>query len=122
MGIDSGTLDASADLATEEKQDEIIALLTPVSRTPVTFEDTSFVSGDSPAILDVNTALGENGREFIVINDGIGDFTVSISNDGAVFGNEHTMTNGETYGLDDLSVDSIRITHVADSAYRAVAI
>jgi len=90
--------------------------------TPETFEDTSFVSGDSPVTLDINTALGRNATEFTVINDGAGNFTVSISNDGAAFGDEHTMKNGETYSLDQISVDSIRITHVADSAYRVVVI
>jgi len=86
MGKDSGTLDSTGDLATETKQDDIIIALdgiTVVSRTPVTFRDTSFVSGDSPAVLDVNTALGQNGREFDVINDGAGSFTVSISNNSA---------------------------------------
>jgi len=94
----------------------------PVNRTPLTFKDTSFVSGDSPVTLDINTAYGVNGREFTIINDGAGDFTVSISNDGSVFGNEHTMKNGEVYTLEAISLDSIRITHVADSAYRAVAL
>ena len=90
--------------------------------TPKIFEDTSFVLGDSPATLDVNAALGRNATEFTVINDGAGDFTVSISNDGVAFGDEHTMKNGETYSIENISVDSIRITHVADSAYRVVAI
>jgi len=89
---------------------------------PQTFEDTSFVVGDSPATLDANTALGRNASEFTVINDGAGDFTVSISRDGAAFGDEHTMKNGETYSLANMSVDSIRITHVADSAYRVIVI
>ena len=90
--------------------------------TPKIFEDTSFVLEDSPATLDVNAALGRNATEFTVINDGAGDFTVSISNDGVAFGDEHTMKNGETYSIENISVDSIRITWVADSAYRVVAI
>lgn len=90
--------------------------------TPVTFEDTSFVVGDSPAILDINTSLGRNGTEFNVVNDGAGEFTVSISNDGISFGEEFTMKNDESYAIDTISIDSIRITHVADSAYRVVAI
>lgn len=96
--------------------------LIPRTDTPVTFEDTSFVSGDSPVTLDINTALGRNASEFTVKNDGAGNFTVSISNDGSSFGDEHTMKNGETYSLDIISVDSIRITHVSDSAYRTIAI
>jgi len=90
--------------------------------TPETYESTSFTSEDSPATLDFNTDLGRNATEFTVINDGAGDFTVSVLTTGAVFGDEHTMKNGETYSIDNISVDSLRITHVADSAYRAIAI
>lgn len=105
--------------------DQIVAgtdNLIPRVDTPATFEDTSFVVGDSPAILDVNTALGRNASEFSVINDGAGDFTVSISNDGVGFGDENTVKSGETYSLNRISVDSIRITHVADSSYRVVTL
>lgn len=96
--------------------------IAPVVRTPLIFRDTSFVVGDSPVVLDVNNVYGVNGREFTIINDGAGEFTVSISNDGSVFGNEHTMKNGEVYEKENISLDSIRITHVADSAYRVVAL
>ena len=90
--------------------------------TPKTFEDTSFVSGDSPATLDANTALGRDATEFTVLNDGAGDFTVSVFSDGAVFGDEHTVKNGETYSIDRIEVDSIRITHVSDSSYRVIVL
>lgn len=117
VGI-ADSMDMRIDPSTSQGTDNLI----PRSSTPVTFEDTSFLSGDSPATLDVNTALGTNGSEFTVINDGAGNFTVSISNDGAVFGDEHTMKNGDTYSLERISLDSIRITHVADSAYRVIAL
>ncbi len=90
--------------------------------TPKTFEDSSFVSGDSPVSLDCNTVLGRNATEFNVQNDGAGDFTVSISNDGAAFGDEKTVKANETYAIDGLSIDTIRITRVADSAYRVTVI
>lgn len=99
--------------------------VTPVAvsdNTPKTFEDTSFVSGDSPVSLDCNSALGRNATEFSVQNDGAGNFIVSISTDGAVFGDEKTMKSGEVYAIDVLSIDTIRITHVADSAYRVVVL
>ena len=38
-----------------------------------TFEDSSFVTGDSPVIHDVNAALGRNGHDGYIINDGDGD-------------------------------------------------
>lgn len=90
--------------------------------TPVTFEDPAFVVGDSPAVLDCNTELGRNATEFSIQNDGIGDFTVSISNDGSAWGDEKTVKSGEVYEINNISVDSIRITHVADSAYRVTAL
>ncbi len=89
---------------------------------PQTFEDTNFVTGSSPATLDVNAALGRNATQFTLINDGAGNFTVALSNDGAAFGDEHTVKNGEVYSLDRYSLDTIRITWVADSAYRVVVI
>ncbi len=90
--------------------------------TPKTFEDTSFISGDSPASLDCNAVLGRNATQFSIQNDGVGNFTVSISLDGSLFGDEKTVKNGEVYAIDGLSIDTIRITHVADSAYRVVAL
>lgn len=90
--------------------------------TPKTFEDTSFVSGDSPASLDCNAVLGRNATEFSIQNDGPGNFTVSISLDNILFGDEKTVKSGEVYAIDALSIDTIRITHVADSAYRVVVL
>lgn len=94
----------------------------PLKRTPITSEDTSFVTGNSPAVFDVNDALGQNGSSFEVINDGPGNFTVSISNDGTVFGNEATVKQQEIYAMDNISVDKIRLTWVSNSAYRIRAI
>lgn len=90
--------------------------------TPVTFEDTSFVVGDSPALLNCNTSLARNATEFSIQNDGPGNFTVSVSNNGVLFGQEKTVKSGEVYGIDNISVDTLRITHVADSAYRVTAL
>jgi len=84
------------------------------------FEDTSFVAGESPVTLDFNTVLGRNATEFLVINDGVGNFTVASSLDGASFGGEKTMKNGEIFTMDKVSVDSLRLTRVADSSYRVV--
>ena len=83
-----------------------------------TAEDTNFVTGDSPVDVDMNTGLGENARDVIVINDGPGDFTVASSNDGSTFGDAFTMSSGEQINLSDVSIDTLRITWVSDSAYR----
>lgn len=86
------------------------------------YEDTSFVTGDSPVVLDVNTDLSRDGRECSITNDGAGAFTFAISNDGASWSPEVTMKTGEVAAFSSLRIDSIRITWVADSAYRVVVL
>ena len=88
------------------------------SDTPESFEDTSFVVGDSPFTADCNTALGRNATRGYIVNDGAGNITVSFSTDGAVFGDENTMKKKEVIRFSNQSVDSLRLTWVADSAYR----
>lgn len=83
--------------------------------------DTSFVVGDSPATLDVNTTLARNANQGHIINDGPGEFTVAISTDGTNFGTAFTLLAGETFDLIGENVDSIRITWVANSSYRVMA-
>lgn len=84
----------------------------------VVFEDTSFVAGDSPAILDFNGSTGRNALDGYIINDGLGDFTVEFTRDGSTYGPAWTMKAGENMSLRNYDIDSLRITHVADSAYR----
>ena len=108
--------------ATEEKQDDIISSLTAVVDTPEFFEDTSFVTGDSPVTLDINAALGRNATSGWIKNDGAGNFTFSFSVNGTDFGDEITLKDGEIMEWDKQSVDSVKITWVADSSYRVLAI
>lgn len=89
---------------------------------PRTFESTSFVSVNSPANLSCHGALGRNATQFSIQNDGAGDFTVAISINGIDFGDEKTVKNAEVYAIDGLTVNAIRITHIADSAYRVVVL
>lgn len=98
----------------------LAALAAAVTDDLQTASDTSFVTGDSPATIDMNDALSRNATSFTVFNDGPGDFTIATSNNGAAFGGEHTMKSSEVFSTDDLSVDTLRITWVADSAYRVV--
>ena len=93
-----------------------------VADTPETFEDTSFVTGDSPATLDINAALGRNATQGYIINDGAGDFTVSFSTDGSVFGDENTIKKDDVVSFENISVDSLRITWISDSSYRVSAV
>ena len=57
----------------------------------VSYEDISFVTGDSPVVLDVNTDISRNGRDGYIANDGAGNFTVEISDDGTNYGGVHTV-------------------------------
>lgn len=82
------------------------------------YEDTSFVSGDSPITRDINTDLGRNSRTGYIICDGAGNILVELSGDGTNYGTQFTMKNNEKVNLDGMSIDSIKITHSADSAYR----
>lgn len=94
-----------------------------VSDTPEFFEDTSFVAGDSPVTLDLNTALGRNATNALILCDGAGDFTYEVSNDGVAFGDSITLKRREAKEYADVSIHSIRITHSGtDSAYRVEAI
>jgi len=94
-----------------------------LSDTPEFFEDTNFVTGDSPVTVDINTALGRNAEYVQVINDGPGSFTIAASNDGAAFGDEITIkATDPAFVFEDLSINSVRITWVADSAYRVIAV
>ena len=88
----------------------------------VSYEDTSFVTGDSPVTLDVNTDLGRNGRDGYIVNDGAGNFTVKITDDGTTYGGTHTVKAGEILKLKGVDIDSVVITWVSNSAYRVFII
>lgn len=88
----------------------------------VSYEDTSFVTGDSPVVLDVNNDLSRNGRDGYIANDGDGNFTVEISNDGTNYGGVHTIQLGEAMRLKGLDIDSIRISWISDSSYRVFCV
>lgn len=83
---------------------------------PVIEENQSFTAG--PDVIDFNDVLGRNAFFWEVINDGPGDFTVALSNNGTLFGDEALVKQQEIYRLPNISVDSLRITRVSDSKYR----
>jgi secreted trypsin-like serine protease len=87
-----------------------------------TFEDASFVTGDSPATHDVNAALGRNAHDGYLVNDGAGNLTYQISNDGTNYGGAHTLKKDETVKLTGLDISKIKITWSADTAYRIMVI
>jgi hypothetical protein len=86
----------------------------------VSYENNNFVSGDSPAVLNVFSNLSRNGHKGYLINDGPGSILVEFSSDGDTYGGQHTLKNGEIMILDDLSIKKIRLTYVSDSSYRCL--
>jgi len=86
------------------------------------YEDTDFVSGDSPVTLDFNTDLGFNSTNGYIVNDGVGDFTFAYSIDGSAFSEEIRLTDTDSWLWDAEDFDRIRITHTGtDSSYRVMA-
>ena len=86
----------------------------------VSYEDTNFITGDSPAVLNVFSDIGEKGDGGYFINDGEGDMKIEISNDGTSYGGQHTIKSGETLDLKGISINKIRITWVSNSSYRVL--
>lgn len=86
------------------------------------FEDTSFVVGESPATLDLETALGYKATYIEVTIDGAGAVSVESSNDGVAYGGIRTVKAGESFLFPvDLVTSKVRLTHTGvDSSYRVV--
>lgn len=89
---------------------------------PETFEDTSFVTGSSPVVHDVNSVLGRNGVDGYIINDGSGNFSVQFSSDGTSYGSKATLKEDEKMVFEAWDINSIKITWIADSSYRILII
>ena len=91
--------------------------------TPQYFEDDDFLTDESLVILDFNTALGgRNATDGFIVCDGPGSIKVEFSLDGVSFDDLQTIKKKEIYNFSNLSVNSIRITWVSDSAYRVSVI
>ncbi len=68
-------------------------------------------------VFNVFTARGSVfGRSFSVTNDGGGDVTVEVSNDGVGYSGAATLKAAETFAIDDIRVHSIRIGFVSANA------
>jgi hypothetical protein len=84
-------------------------------------EDISFVTGDSPATHDINDDLQRNSIDGHVINDGPGDILMTWSPDGTNFSGNIRIKNLEIFDLSGLSIDTIKMAWVTNSAYRIFA-
>lgn len=122
VNIASQAANVDVDVSTMPSNITTVPSLPFISGRTIGFEDTSFVSGDSPITLDVNAALSRNGHDGYIKNDGAGNFTYAITDNGTDYGSAHTLKAGEAVKLTHLNIDSIKLTWVADSAYRVMVI
>jgi hypothetical protein len=93
---------------------------TYVDGDTVAYEDTSFATGDSPAVLDIFTDLGRIAHEGYVICDGPGRILIELSTDGSAYGGQHTLYDGDTLSFSNLKIRRIRLTWVDNSSYRVM--
>jgi len=83
------------------------------------YEDTSFVSGDSPATMDIRTDLVRLVYNGEVSNDGPGDILVKFSSDGDVHSTDIRIKSAEMLVFTTHRVWKIVITHTGtDASYR----
>ena len=98
---------------------------TPLGVVNKSYENPAFVVGQSPVLIDFNTDAGRNSKQGWITCDGIagvGNIQVAFSRDGITFGDNWTMQPGEGTNLESFDIDTLRITWVANSAYRVVLI
>jgi len=100
----------------------VTASFQPFSVVNKSYEDTAFIAGDSPVLIDFNADAGRNARAGWVTCDGPGNISVAFSRDGLTFGDNWTMKPGEGTNVESWDIDTLRITWIADSAYRVVLI
>ena len=108
------------EITEHDEQSGAKRIIGKVQGNTVSYEDTNFTSGDSPAVMDVYAAIGRNGYKGYFLNDGPGDIQVEISNDGTNYGGQHTLRGGELLSLNELNVARIRITYIDPTEYRAL--
>ena len=84
-----------------------------------TAEDSSFVAGDSPAVITLAAPYVEG----YIACDGAGDITVEVAPESTSYGNSVTLKQGEVITIGGTRIANIRITHTGtNSAYRVVIV
>ena len=120
--LKTALFDSSGNLIGPSNPLDISEVPGPIQGRNFYYEDLSFVTGDSPITLDVNTDLGRNSVDGTIINDGPGNILVEISDDGTNYGEQITLTDCDDIDLKNWDVDKIRLTWVSDSSYRVVVL
>ena len=83
------------------------------------YEDSSFVSGDSPVVLDIYTDIGRDIYNGEIYCDGDGDILIEHSYNGTGYGDQITLKKDEILDIKTIKVRKVRISHSGtDSAYR----
>ena len=85
------------------------------------YEDTSFVTGDSPRVLEIRDDLSNKPSQAAwFINDGAGDIQIEIqNNEQSGYSDAFTTKTGEMFQLNGLNIRRVRLIWVSDSSYRA---
>lgn len=87
-------------------------------------EDSNFVVGDSPVVLDIEDVLRGSAIDGSIRCSSAagGDILVEFICNGGAYGSQFTVNDGETYSLKGHKIGKIRITHSGtDSGYRVLA-
>jgi len=88
-----------------------------------TYSDTDFTAGDSPATLEILEDMGRPGTAGFLVNDGSADIQVEIEDAaGNGYGEAFNLAGGEALDFEPKTdlIKRIKLTHIADSAYRCV--
>lgn len=104
---------------TRIRQDGSMRIMQLIQGLNKSYEDSNFIAGDSPVVLDFYTDMGYNAIQGWITCDGPGDVLVSFSRDGTNYGESWTMKQGENTTLMGIDIATLKLEHTgADSAYR----
>lgn len=83
------------------------------------YEDTSFVVGETNLVLDIKADLNIETYNGEFTNDGPGNIGVAISSDGTNYNDSITVKPYETLDLETHKVNKVKLTWIANTAYRS---
>ena len=113
-GVDNEAIDAQVN----KESASLHTIAGQINASNKTYEDASFVTGDSPVTINFYGDTGRVSVDGYVVCDGPGNIQVAVSRDGLIYDDTFTMKEGEVVCLDHVKVNKIRISWTADSAYR----
>ncbi len=94
----------------------------PIDGNPVYYTGT-LSAGNTSDTLDFNNDLSRDAKDWYVINDGPGDITIEVSNDGITYATAITWKATDGPFSLYMQCDSVKVNYVsANAVYRAVAL